>query len=214
MIGSSAPARRRDYGRLVMIPVAFLLLLFDAIAVTQRAGGNAAPWPVAILTFAFYGLLIWCYLRRGPAVATSGSITGYAAAVVAIPLPFAIPLFRGAAPTAGPGYVADALILAGGAWGVWSLRSLGRSMSIIAQARQVVDRGPYRWIRHPLYVGEIVSSLGLAITAGTAVAYGGWLAFCGLQAYRAVREEQVLLSALSGYRSYRARTAALLPGFL
>ena len=78
MIGSSAPARRRDYGRLVMIPVAFLLLLFDAIAVTQRAGGNAAPWPVAILTFAFYGLLIWCYLRRGPAVGAAPRNSGTA----------------------------------------------------------------------------------------------------------------------------------------
>src|SRR5215471_8579687 len=184
-----------------MVPAALILLLFDAIAVTHRVGGNAMPWPGVILTFAFYGLMIWCYLRRGPAVATSGSFTGFAAAVVAIPLPFAIPLFRGGAPVVGAGYVADALILAGGAWEVWSLRSLGRSMSIIAQARQVVDRGPYRWIRHPLYAGEIMSSLGLAITAGTAAACAIWVVFCGLQAYRAMREEQVLLSALSGYRT-------------
>jgi protein-S-isoprenylcysteine O-methyltransferase Ste14 len=39
-----------------------------------------------------------------------------------------------------------------------------------------------------------------------------WVALCALQAYRAVREEQVLLLAVPGYRAYRARTAALLPG--
>ena len=39
-----------------------------------------------------------------------------------------------------------------------------------------------------------------------------WLVLCGLQAYRALREEQVLLAALPGYRDYRSRTAALLPG--
>jgi protein-S-isoprenylcysteine O-methyltransferase Ste14 len=35
---------------------------------------------------------------------------------------------------------------------------------------------------------------------------------CALQVYRALREEQVLLLALPAYRSYRSRTAALLPG--
>jgi len=39
-----------------------------------------------------------------------------------------------------------------------------------------------------------------------------WLALIGMQVYRARREEQVLLDALPGYREYRARTAALVPG--
>jgi protein-S-isoprenylcysteine O-methyltransferase Ste14 len=103
-------------------------------------------------------------------------------------------------------------LLAGVTWSVWSLHFLGRNLSVIAQARNVVDRGPYRWVRHPLYAGEIVSSLGLAIAAGSAVAGVLWLTLCALQVYRALREEQVLLRALPGYRVYRARTAALLPG--
>ena len=211
MTSTSAPARL-DYGRVVMVPVAFILLLLDVIAITHRIGENAARWPGVILTCAFYSLMIWCYLRRGPAVATSGSVTGYVAAVIATPLPFAIPLFHGPPPAGAQAYIADALLLIAGAWEVWSLRSLGRSMSIIAQARQVVDAGPYRWLRHPLYAGEITASLGLAVTAGTAAAFCIWLVFCALQAYRAFREEQVLLQALPDYRSYRARTAALLPG--
>ncbi len=62
------------------------------------------------------------------------------------------------------------------------------------------------------YAGEIVSSLGLAIAANSYAALGLWLALCGLQIYRALREEQVLLRALPAYRAYRSRTAALLPG--
>jgi len=92
------------------------------------------------------------------------------------------------------------------------VRYLGRSISVIAQAREVVDGGPYRLVRHPLYLGELVSALGITIVVGTAWALCAWVALCGLQAYRALREEQVLLEALPGYRSYRARTAALLPG--
>ena len=95
---------------------------------------------------------------------------------------------------------------------MWSLRYLGRNLSLFAQARELVDGGPYRWIRHPLYAGEIVSSLGLAIFAGTAAAFGVLLAFCALQGYRVLREEEVLLRALPQYRGYRSRTAALFPG--
>jgi protein-S-isoprenylcysteine O-methyltransferase Ste14 len=85
-------------------------------------------------------------------------------------------------------------------------------VSVLAQAREVVDSGPYRWVRHPLYMGEIVSSLGLALTLGGVAAIAAWLGLCALQVYRALREEQVLLLTLPGYRSYWSRTAALLPG--
>jgi protein-S-isoprenylcysteine O-methyltransferase Ste14 len=103
-------------------------------------------------------------------------------------------------------------VASGTAWAVSSLRSLGRSVAVLAQARVLVDRGPYRWVRHPLYTGEIVSSLGLALLAGTPAALAVWLGFCFLQAYRALREEQLLTAAMPAYRGYRARTAALLPG--
>jgi protein-S-isoprenylcysteine O-methyltransferase Ste14 len=203
---------RLDLGRIVMIPAATVMLVLAMIAFTRNIGGDPMRWTSTVLTCAFYGLIIWCYLRRGPAVATSGSVTGYLAAVAGTLLPFTIPMFGGAAPAAGQVYATTVLVLAGTLWELWSLRSLGRSLSIIAQARELVDRGPYRWIRHPLYAGEIVSALGLAISVGTSGAFAVWLTFCGLQAYRALREEQILLRALPGYRSYRARTAALLPG--
>ena len=76
----------------------------------------------------------------------------------------------------------------------------------------MVDRGPYRWVRHPLYAGEIVSALGLAAAADSLWALLVWLCLCGLQVYRAMREEQILLHTLPRYSEYRRRTAALLPG--
>ncbi len=202
---------RLDLGRIVMIPAATVMLVLAMIAFTRNIGGDPMRWPSAVLTCAFYGLIIWCYLRRGPAVATSRSVTGYVAAVAGTLLPFTIPMFSGAAPAAGQVYATTVLVLAGTAWEVWSLRSLGRSLSIIAQAREVVDRGPYRWVRHPLYAGEIVSVLGIAISVGSLGAFAVWVTFCGLQAYRALREEEILLQALPGYRAYRARTGALFP---
>jgi protein-S-isoprenylcysteine O-methyltransferase Ste14 len=206
---------RPDFGRIVMVPATAVMLMFDVMALTHgsRGGGaTAVRWAGAALVCAFYALLIWCYLRRGRAVATSGSVTGYVAAVTATLLPFTLPLLHGAPPGAGQQYAGYVLVVAGTGWAVWSLRFLGRSISVIAQAREVVDAGPYRLVRHPLYVGELVSGFGVAIVVGTAWAFCAWLALCLLQAYRALREEQVLLQALPGYSSYRARTAALLPG--
>ena len=135
-----------------------------------------------------------------------------AAAVIATLTPFAIPLLHAAPPGHGRQYAADGLLAAGMAWSVWSLRYLGRNLSVFAQARELVDGGPYRLIRHPLYAGEIVSSLGLAVFAGTIAAFGVLLAFCVLQGYRVLREEEILLQALPQYRGYRSRTAALFPG--
>jgi len=203
---------RLDFGRILMVPVAAVMLVFDVLALTHGTGGGAVRWGGAALVCAFYALIIWCYLRRGPAIATSGSVTGYAAAVAATFLPLTLPLLHGTPAGASQRNVGYLLAAAGTCWAVWSVWFLGRSISVIAQAREVVDGGPYRLVRHPLYVGELVSTLGVAIAVGTVWAFCAWAVLCVLQAYRALREEQVLLAVLPGYRSYRARTAALLPG--
>jgi len=217
--GSTAarPARRlADLGRLVMVPAAVALLLLQVPHLARHSGHGSAggwlAWLGTALTCAFYALIIWCYLRRGPASATSRSVTAHMAAIAATWAPFVFPLLPHAPVTAGRQLVADLLLAGGTAWAVWSLRSLGRNLSVLAQARAVADRGPYRFVRHPLYTGELVSTLGLALAAGTPAAFACWLGLVGLQVYRALREEQVLLQALPGYRAYRSRTAALLPG--
>jgi protein-S-isoprenylcysteine O-methyltransferase Ste14 len=203
---------RPDLGRILMIPAAAVVLLLDLMTPVGRGGGSALRWAGTLLAVAFYVLVIWCYLRRGPARATTSSVTARVAAVIATWAPFVIPWLHGAPP--GPVWqgVSDVLLLAGTAWAVWSLRSLGRNLSVVAQVRDVADGGPYRWIRHPLYTGEIVSTLGLAIAAHSLAAIAVWLGICALQAYRAVREEQLLLAVLPGYGAYRIRTAALVPG--
>lgn len=207
-----ASRSRLDVGRLIMVPAATLILLFDAATLAHRGAQGVLTWLSTMLICAFYLLTIWCYLRRGPAVATSRSVTAHLAALAATWAPFALPLLRGGNPGTAQQTVADLLIVVGMTWSVWSLRSLGRNVSVLAQARAVADTGPYRWVRHPLYAGEIVAGLGLAISANSLAAGAVWLATVALQVYRAVREEQVLLQALPGYARYRERTAALLPG--
>ena len=206
---------RLDLGRLLMVPVAGLIFVFNVRALAQ-GGTHGAAGALrlfgAVLTCAFYALIIWCYLRRGAASATSRSVTAHTAAVVATWTPVVFSMLRGTPPGAGQQGVSDLLLIVGTTWSLWSLRFLGRNISVLAQARGLADRGPYRWVRHPLYAGEIIASLGLAVAANSLAAAAVWLGICGLQAYRAVREEQLLLTTLPGYRAYRGRTAALLPG--
>lgn len=208
--------RRMDVGRLFMVPVAIAMLVLDGRSLLGR-GVPATPagtlrWAHAALICAFYALILRNYLRRGQAVATGTSKLAWVIAIVATFAPLPFPLLHGAAPGLARQLAADVLLVAGMAWAVWSLRYLGRNLSVIAQARGVADRGPYRLIRHPLYAGEIVSALGLALSAGTAAAFALWLALVAMQVYRARQEEKVLLAALPGYAGYRARTAALVPG--
>jgi protein-S-isoprenylcysteine O-methyltransferase Ste14 len=216
---ASVPGRTGvDIGRVIMVPLAALMLLLDMHAlvkadVLSRIGATAVlGWLSAALVCCFYALVIWAYLIRGPAVATTSSLPASAVAVVATFAPFAFPLLAGVAPGGIRQVAADALLASGTTLSIWSLRHLGRYLSVIAQARGVADRGPYGLVRHPLYTGELVSALGLTLLAGTTAAYGLWLALIAMQVYRARREERVLLEALPGYRDYRARTAALVPG--
>jgi protein-S-isoprenylcysteine O-methyltransferase Ste14 len=207
--------RRIDCGRLIMVAAFTGVIAADVVRLEHgafRGGADMLRSVGTVLVLAFYALAIWCYLRRGPAVATSGSVTAHAAAIIATWLPVTVPLEPGA--PAGPGrqVLADLLLICGTAWALWALRFLGRNVSVLAQARDVVAQGPYRWVRHPLYLGEIVSALGLAIAVNNYTALALRVALCCLQIYRAMREEQVLLRALPAYRSYRSRTAALLPG--
>jgi protein-S-isoprenylcysteine O-methyltransferase Ste14 len=204
---------RLDVGKVIMVPAFAVILVADFFALGHHgASGGILRSLGAVFVLAFYALAIWCYLRRGPAVATSASVTSHAAALAATWLPFALPLLHGSVPGPGRQALSDALVVCGGAWSLWSLRFLSRNVSVLAQARDVVDQGPYRFVRHPLYVGEIVSTLGIALAANSYLAVASWLVLCALQVYRAAREEQVLLQALPAYRSYRGRTAALLPG--
>ena len=211
----AAGRARADLGRLIMIPGAAVMLTLDLAALSHGAPGggtSALRWLATGLVGAFYLLIIWCYLRRGRPAASSGSVPAHAAAVAATMLPFAFPLLGAAQPGAAAQLTSGVLLVAGTAGSVWALRSLGRNLSVLAQARGLAERGPYRWGRHPLYTAELVSALGLTIAAGTPAAAVTWVVLCLFQVYRAVTEEQVLRGALPGYAGYRSRTAALLPG--
>jgi protein-S-isoprenylcysteine O-methyltransferase Ste14 len=94
-------------------------------------------------------------------------------------------------------------------WALWHLRA---SFGIMAEARSPVISGPYQYVRHPLYLGESLSMLGLCLAMGTATALLFWVAWAGMQLTRARIEEAKLARQFDDYRSYRERTRFILPG--
>jgi protein-S-isoprenylcysteine O-methyltransferase Ste14 len=104
------------------------------------------------------------------------------------------------------------LMLGGAAFSAYSIAHLGRSFSIMAEARQLVTDGPYSRVRHPLYLGEAVSFLGLTLQYLSPLALAIFVVQIGFQLVRMKNEEDVLAGLFPEYRSYRGRTARLVPG--
>ena len=106
----------------------------------------------------------------------------------------------------------DIVATIGLAYSVWGLAYLRRSFSIIPEARRLVTGGPYSFSRHPVYLGEIATAIGVNLaTAGwpgaLAVAY-----FIGAELLRMRWEEGVLARAFpSDYPAYAARVPRYFP---
>jgi len=99
----------------------------------------------------------------------------------------------------------------GAAFSILAISHLRRSFGLRAAVRTLVTTGPYARIRHPLYLGEIVHILGIAILSATPVGLWLFVAAVALQVIRAKIEERKFLRTLPEYAAYQARTGFLWP---
>jgi protein-S-isoprenylcysteine O-methyltransferase Ste14 len=107
--------------------------------------------------------------------------------------------------------ISVSLILIGDVLAVVILRRLGRSFSIMAEARRLVTDGPYSIIRHPLYAAELIATLGAVLQYISIPAALLVLTQFAFQVIRMRNEEAVLGRAFPNYAAYKARTARLIP---
>jgi protein-S-isoprenylcysteine O-methyltransferase Ste14 len=106
------------------------------------------------------------------------------------------------------------LVLAGNGFAIYTLSHLGRSFSILPESRNLVTSGPYRLVRHPLYLAEEVAMVGAVIQFFSAAAVMLLAAQIAFQLARTHYEESVLGEAFPEYQRYRARTWRLVPGLV
>jgi protein-S-isoprenylcysteine O-methyltransferase Ste14 len=164
------------------------------------------------LALAYFTLLVVLYATRIPKQGSDHRLavvfiafTGTFSAIAASFLP-------GGTRREGLVLVADILATAGLAYAVWGLAYLRRSFSIIPEARRLVTGGPYTLSRHPVYLGEVVTAIGVNLaTAGwlsaLAVAY-----FVVCEVLRIRWEERVLERAFPDqYPEYTHRVPRYFP---
>ena len=116
---------------------------------------------------------------------------------------------------AWPFWTGAAVTLAGLLFSVAARACLGRNWSgtvTLKKDHELVTRGPYRWVRHPIYTGLLLGFLGSAIARGR---WSGLLATAlfFLSALRKYRLEERWMRERFGddYDAYRSRVKAIVP---
>lgn len=189
----------------------FMLL---ALCVTIKIGSSLTdPWPSLLSGFcigSFYILLALLVMTRSPAKAQADGLLPRIAAFVGTYMPWTISFF-GKTNQALPNLVSSACVLTGMIMMLVTIRHLGRSFSLVPQARSVVQTGPYRWIKHPLYLAEEIAILGVVLQDPTPVTLTVLVLHIGVQVCRILYEEDLLRRSCPEYSSYEASRWRLIP---
>ena len=207
-----------------------------AIAGTLFGVAGRVDWPAAwfvISLFAVYLFLgAWWFVRHDPALLEERMTTApnvphwdrllLRAYSILLPTLFATAALDAGRlrwsnmPTAVQGVGAVALIAAFSV--IWWCTAANPFLSANARVQsergqRVVQQGPYRVVRHPMYTSLIVLMIGIALILGSWLAVVPAALIGILLVLRTSLEDRMLKAELAGYREYANRVhARLLPG--
>ena len=111
----------------------------------------------------------------------------------------------------GRSIAGGALVMSAGfawmAWAWWCFRQAGTPLRPIAQPTRLVDEGPYRFGRNPMYLGMVVMMLGMGLASGVPFMAVAALNFVVIvAAVHIPHEEAQLQRAFGGWYSDYAAT--------
>jgi protein-S-isoprenylcysteine O-methyltransferase Ste14 len=218
------PGRSRRQGLRDLAAVTPLILFYAlaavglAIGIARRLDGAQLSLELLLWLAAqaalvgFFGLQVALFVMRRGAVAKLPGLMPRALALAG--LYYTVPLLALPHVALDPVLmtVSTAVSLAGLIASLYALSWLGRSFSIFPQARGLVTAGPYRHVRHPLYLAELVASFGLMLQFAQPWALLIVLAGLAIQIGRIHYEEATLSQIYPAYAAYAGQTARLIPG--
>jgi protein-S-isoprenylcysteine O-methyltransferase Ste14 len=226
-IGSSAVIELRQssiYDRLMRLPI----LAWSTTLATVSASGleqyirmadpalPRAPYLVNIAmrlsVIAYLVILAATVITRRTPIGKTRGVAPRLSALIGTFLITVVVLFpRRELPVAW-GIVSTLLTFVGDGFAVLVLVQLRRSFSIMPEARELVTSGPYRVVRHPLYLAEEIAAVGSImqfLSPWTAILLVVHIIF---QLRRIANEEAVLTEVFPQYAVYRMHTARVVPG--
>lgn len=106
------------------------------------------------------------------------------------------------------------LFLAGIAFRLWAVKTLGKTYSHMVRevdAHEIIDSGPYRYIRHPAYAGMIFANLGIVIFFFNVVTLLLFLLVLLPAIILRIRIEEKTLFKIATYISYAKDRSRLIP---
>ena len=112
-------------------------------------------------------------------------------------------------------YFGILLMLLGCGFAIWARITIGRNWSgtvTVKENHALITRGPYAWVRHPIYTGILLALLGTAVTLGTVIdLLEVPLIACAL--WLKIRMEEKFMFETFGeqYTAYRQQVKALIP---
>ena len=183
-----------------------------AIAINQPIGIRG--WAM-VATSASLALFVWLqailFVTRIVPKKRAGGVFSRLVAASSTMLSFSLLLLPRAEISPSTAAIATGTTFAGSIFAFYSLWWLGRSFSIMPEARTLVTGGPYSLIRHPLYLAEFTAIVGASMAFQQPFALLIVATLAVLLLCRMGFEESVLAAAFPEYSSYASRTARVIP---
>ena len=155
------------------------------------------------------GIVVLLLVLRRESTSVSRSPWDWAVGIAGF---FFVLLVRPASRGIVPDAVGVALQLAGTLFESYGKAALGRSFGIVAANRGIVVKGPYRFVRHPIYLGYLVTHIGFLLSNWSVRNLAIYAIAYFFQVARIFSEERILAEDDS-YRAYRERVRfRLIPG--
>jgi protein-S-isoprenylcysteine O-methyltransferase Ste14 len=133
--------------------------------------------------------------------------------IVALGGSFAVLLVRPATTTIALESVGIGFQVAGTLFAIYAKVFLGRSFGIVAADRGIVVGGPYRFVRHPIYLGYFVTHIGFLMANWSPRNLALYIVIYLFQILRILAEERILREDES-YRVYCERVRYRLVPFI
>ena len=192
-----------------LAPAAFCIYVLSTLVKDLPRSPLYLASRLSVIAFLVISLILFLIRRR--AIAKAPGVYVRLVAFMGAFLMMLAPLISAPVQHRGFLLLGTLLTLVGNTLSVMALYSLGRAFSIMAEARQLVTTGTYRYCRHPLYLSEGIAVMGVITLYFSPITILVAILYVTLQYGRIREEERILESVFPDYKAYKGATPMLIP---